>query len=148
MRAGSADPEAKEEMMELAMNTIDLIVSDMEAAITFYGRLGLDFKVDAAYPGHAGCDLPNALHLMLDTEKMQGESKPSWTRPTGDPRTYLAFQAPSPADVDIKYAELTGAGYKGVQEPWDAYWGMRFCIVHDPDGNGVYLFAPLPAAGG
>jgi predicted enzyme related to lactoylglutathione lyase len=38
MRAGSADPEAKEEMMELAMNTIDLIVSDMEAAITFYGR--------------------------------------------------------------------------------------------------------------
>ena len=41
------------------------------------------------------------------------------------------------------YAELTGAGAEGALEPWDAFWGMRYAIVHDPDGNPVDLFAPL-----
>ncbi|WP_067794188.1 VOC family protein [Actinomadura formosensis] len=44
--------------MDLTMNTIDIVVSDMDAAIAFYRRLGLEFDVDAASPGHAGCDLP------------------------------------------------------------------------------------------
>jgi hypothetical protein len=30
--------------------------------------------------------------------------------------------------------------------PWDAFWGMRYAVVHDPDGNGVDLFSPLPGA--
>ena len=34
-----------------------------------------------------------------------------------------------------------GAGYEGHKEPWDAFWGHRYAIVHDPDGNGVDLFA-------
>jgi len=29
------------------------------------------------------------------------------------------------------------------EEPWDAFWGQRYAIVRDPDGNGVDLFAPL-----
>jgi hypothetical protein len=24
----------------------------------------------------------------------------------------------------------------------DAFWGMRYALVHDPDGNGVDLFCP------
>jgi uncharacterized glyoxalase superfamily protein PhnB len=28
-------------------------------------------------------------------------------------------------------------------EPWDAFWGQRYAVVHDPDGNGVDLFCPL-----
>ena len=28
--------------------------------------------------------------------------------------------------------------------PWDAFWGQRYAIVTDPDGNHVELFAPLP----
>ena len=55
----------------------------------------------------------------------------------------LAFQAGSPAEVDEAYAALTGAGADGHLEPWDAFWGMRYAMVHDPDGNGVDLFAPL-----
>ncbi|WP_348637923.1 VOC family protein [Actinomadura madurae] len=61
-------------------------------------------------------------------------------------RTFLAFQAASPADVDAVYAEMTAAGYTGAKEPWDAFWGMRYATVLDPDGNGVDLYAPLPAA--
>ena len=42
------------------------------------------------------------------------------------------------------YEELVGAGYHGELKPWDAFWGQRYAVVHDPDGNGVDLFAPLP----
>ncbi|URN09544.1 hypothetical protein LUW74_43495 [Actinomadura madurae] len=48
--------------------------------------------------------------------------------------------------MDAVYAEMTAAGYTGAKEPWDAFWGMRYATVLDPDGNGVDLYAPLPAA--
>ena len=35
-----------------------------------------------------------------------------------------------------------GAGAEAHKEPWDAFWGMRYAIVHDPDGNSVELFCP------
>jgi catechol 2,3-dioxygenase-like lactoylglutathione lyase family enzyme len=131
-------------MMKPAMKTIDIVVSDIEAAIAFYGRLGLDFTIDAKYPDHAGCDTPGGLHLMLDTEKFRAASQTSgWTRPSGDPRAFFAFEFATSAEVDAKYAELTGAGHRGVQEPWDAFWGMRYATVLDPDGNGIDLYCPL-----
>jgi uncharacterized glyoxalase superfamily protein PhnB len=55
----------------------------------------------------------------------------------------LAFACDSPAEVDAAYAELTEAGATAGLEPWDAFWGMRYAVVHDPDGNPVDLFAPL-----
>ncbi len=131
--------------MNPTMNVIDIVVSDLEAAITFYGRLGLDFKVDANMPGHAGCDLPNGLHLMLDSEELRAGTITGWTRPTGGPRVLFAFEFPSPPGVDATYADLTDAGYRGLKEPWDAFWGMRYATVADPDGNGIDLYASLPA---
>ena len=126
------------------MNAIDIVVSDLDATIGFYRRLGLEFKIDASMPEHAQCDLPNGLHLMLDTEGLRGPTIPGWSRPTGGPGTFFAFEFDSPADVDGMYAELTGAGYRSLQEPWDAFWGMRYATVADPDGNGVDLYATLP----
>jgi uncharacterized glyoxalase superfamily protein PhnB len=55
----------------------------------------------------------------------------------------LAFECDSPDEVDQVYSELVGAGYHGHKEPWDAFWGQRYAQLHDPDGNGVDLFAPL-----
>jgi catechol 2,3-dioxygenase-like lactoylglutathione lyase family enzyme len=137
----------KEPIMNPALNSIDLVVADIAASIAFYDRLGLAFKVDESYPDHAGCDLPNGLHVMLDTEKFRATAHTAgWNRPTGDPRAFFAFEFPSPAGVDAKYAELTEAGYHGVQEPWDAFWGMRYATVLDPDGNGIDLYASLPTA--
>lgn len=45
-------------------------------------------------------------------------------------------------------AELVAAGYRGVKEPFDAFWGMRYATVLDPDGNGVDLPATPPATCG
>lgn len=27
--------------------------------------------------------------------------------------------------------------------PWDAFWGQRYGILNDPDGNTIDLFCPL-----
>jgi catechol 2,3-dioxygenase-like lactoylglutathione lyase family enzyme len=132
--------------MDLVMNTIDIVVADLEASIAFYRRLGIEFKVDAAYPDHAGADLPGGLHLMLDTDSFRASVTPGWTAPSGGARTFLSFQAPAPADVDATYAELVEAGYEGIKEPCDAFWGMRYATVADPDGNGTDLYCPLPAS--
>jgi hypothetical protein len=40
---------------------------------------------------------------------------------------------------------LVGHGYDGQKLTWDAFWGMRYAVVHDPDGNGVDLFSPSRA---
>ena len=45
--------------------------------------------------------------------------------------------------AEKQVVELVEAGYTGEKEPWDAFWGQRYAIVQDPDGNGVDLFAPL-----
>jgi catechol 2,3-dioxygenase-like lactoylglutathione lyase family enzyme len=133
--------------MSPTMNVIDIVVSDIEAAITFYRRLGLEFVVDPQMPGHAGCDTSNGLHVMLDTDELRDKTSSGWNRPLagGVPRMFLSFEFDDPSEVDEKYAELTGAGYLGQQEPWDAFWGMRYASVLDPDGNGVDLYAPLRA---
>lgn len=64
--------------------------------------------------------------------------------PSGSPRMALAFDCGDPAGVDEVYARLTGAGHHGALEPFDAFWGQRYATVHDPDGNGVDLYAALP----
>jgi uncharacterized glyoxalase superfamily protein PhnB len=55
----------------------------------------------------------------------------------------LAFQLDTPAEVDDLYGRLISLGYHGHKQPRDAFWGQRYAIVHDPDGNGVSLFSPI-----
>ncbi|MEV0790216.1 VOC family protein [Kribbella sp. NPDC050459] len=125
---------------------IDVVVSDLGAAIEFYRRFGLEFERDQYMPDdHAGCDLPNGLHLMLDTDEARGKITAGWTPPATS-RIFLTFEYGSPAEVDAAYADLVGAGVPSLQEPFDAPWGMRYATVADPSGNGVDLYATLPAS--
>jgi uncharacterized glyoxalase superfamily protein PhnB len=57
----------------------------------------------------------------------------------------LAFRLDTPADVDRAYDELVSLGHEGHKAPWDAFWGQRYAVVFDPDGNSVDLFAPADA---
>ena len=57
-------------------------------------------------------------------------------------RTGLAFSLPDAGGVDALHAELIAAGDQSAVAPFDAFWGQRYAVVHDPDGNEVSLFAP------
>lgn len=48
--------------------------------------------------------------------------------------------------VDEIHADLIGAGYAGQQEPYDAFWGARYAVVEDPDGNPVGIMSPVDPA--
>ena len=125
------------------LDLIGIVVRDMGAALAFYRRLGLDFPADADEQPHVEATLPGGLRLALDTVDVVESFDPDWTEPVGSPRMGLAFLVDSPADVDATYAQLVADGYHGHKEPWDAFWGQRYAQLHDPDGNGVDLFAPL-----
>jgi uncharacterized glyoxalase superfamily protein PhnB len=49
---------------------------------------------------------------------------------------------PGLAAAERRTAELLSLGYEGDKPPWDAFWGQRYAIVRDPDGNTVDLFSP------
>lgn len=122
---------------------IGLVVADLAASLAFYRRLGLDIPDDADGKPHVEVRLPGGLRIAWDPIETIRSFDPGWTPPQGDSRISLAFACHSPADVDRVYAELVAAGHHGAMEPWDAFWGQRYAVVRDPDGNGVDLFAPL-----
>jgi catechol 2,3-dioxygenase-like lactoylglutathione lyase family enzyme len=131
--------------MNLRLSLVEVVVADMAASLAFYRRLGLDIPDDAAQQPHVNVEVGGGLQLAFDTEDTIRSFDKDWARPVGaGHRMALAFECGSPAEVDAAWAELTGSGYDGHLEPWDAFWGMRYAVVHDPDGNPVDLFAPLP----
>lgn len=128
--------------MKLKPAVIEIVVADMAASLAFYRRLGLDIAPEADAEPHVDVDL-GGIHLAFDTRETILSFNTAWTPPSGGHGMALAFACESPPEVDAAYAELTGAGATATLEPWDAFWGMRYAIVHDPDGNPVDLFAPL-----
>jgi catechol 2,3-dioxygenase-like lactoylglutathione lyase family enzyme len=128
--------------MAATLGVIGVVVEDMARSLAFYRRLGLDVPAGADGEQHVEVGLPGGLKLALDTVETIRSFDPSWTPATGSPRMGLAFGCDSPEEVDKLYGELVAAGYEGHKEPWDAFWGMRYAVLHDPDGNGVDLFCP------
>ncbi|WSQ12587.1 VOC family protein [Streptomyces sp. NBC_01231] len=133
--------------MSPRFDAIGLVASDMAASVTFYRRLGFAFPEGAEDAPHAEAELPGGLRLLLDTEETVRSFLPGWQPPAGGGRASLALRCDSPSEVDSVYETLVGAGHHGELKPWDAFWGQRYAVVLDPDGNGVDLFAPLPGAG-
>jgi uncharacterized glyoxalase superfamily protein PhnB len=114
----------------------------MARSLAFYRRLGLDIPDKADGEQHVEVELPGGLKLAFDTVETIRSFDASWSPASGGPRMSLAFRCQTPAEVDKLYGELVAAGYAGHLEPWDAFWGMRYAALHDPDGNGVDLFCP------
>jgi catechol 2,3-dioxygenase-like lactoylglutathione lyase family enzyme len=128
--------------MDLRLDLVGIVVGDMRASLAFYRRLGLDVGEEAADEPHVEAVTASGLRVAWDTVELIEQIDLSWTEPAGGHRLTLAFLCPSPAAVDAKYAELAALGH-GHKEPWDAFWGQRYAVVKDPDGNPVDLFASL-----
>ncbi len=123
------------------LNAIGIVASDMARSISFYQSLGFDVP-NTPDEGHVETSLPNGIRLMLDSEETILSFRPEWTRETGN-QVGLALECESPAEVDEIYARVTGAGFHGEKEPWDAFWGQRYAQLQDPDGVPVDLYAAL-----
>jgi catechol 2,3-dioxygenase-like lactoylglutathione lyase family enzyme len=130
--------------MAITFNAIGIVAADMAASLAFYRKLGLSIPAEADNAPHAEAELPGGVRLMWDTLETINSFDPEFSPAKGDGRISLAFQCADPAEVDATYAAMTAAGHEGHKQPWDAFWGQRYAVLHDPDGNGVDLYAPLP----
>jgi catechol 2,3-dioxygenase-like lactoylglutathione lyase family enzyme len=127
------------------LDQIGMVVADMPRSLAFYRRLGLDIPPEADTQPHVDVTVRGGIRLAWDTIETIRSFDPDYQPPVGGPGIALAFRLDTPADVDATYEMLVKAGYHGHKEPWDAFWGQHYALIHDPDGNSVDLFAPLPS---
>jgi catechol 2,3-dioxygenase-like lactoylglutathione lyase family enzyme len=129
--------------IEAKLDAVGIVVSDMRKSLSFYRALGLAVPDGAENDPHVEVPLGGGMRLMFDTEETIHSFLPDWKAVPGAGRIGLAVALPDPAAVDALHAELTAAGHHSEREPFDAPWGQRYALLHDPDGNGVDLYAPL-----
>jgi catechol 2,3-dioxygenase-like lactoylglutathione lyase family enzyme len=126
------------------LHMLNLVVGDMAASLEFYRRLGVSVPSGDGEPGpHLQIRMPGGLSLELDTAESARIWHAGWRADPASVGVVLGFALPDRQAVDDRYAELTAAGYVGRQPPFDAFWGARYAIVADPDGNDVGLMSPM-----
>lgn len=134
------------------LNQLDLVVGDIDATVAFYRRLGLDIPEAAIWRTESGAHhvdltLANGFHLHFDSAALAKSFDRGWPdRAASGPCVVVGFAIASRQEVDQRYADLVAAGYCGRQEPYDTFWGARYAVIEDPDGNHVGLMSPLDTA--
>jgi catechol 2,3-dioxygenase-like lactoylglutathione lyase family enzyme len=126
------------------LDQINLVVRDMNASVEFYRRLGLDIPDRAPKwdSDHRSANTSGELDFDLDSTTFAAK----WNHGGGAPGAVLGFKVATRDAVDRLYDDLTGAGYTGQQAPYDAFWGARYAVIEDPDGNAVGIMSPIDAA--
>jgi uncharacterized glyoxalase superfamily protein PhnB len=117
--------------------SVDLTVKDVRASAEFYRKLGFDVPDVWEQGGEAHhCTIPDG--PMMNSLPLTKGFDPSW--PDG-PGLVLIFHVEGRDAVDAKHAELVGGGFRSHLSPFDAFWGARYAIVDDPDGNHVGIMS-------
>jgi catechol 2,3-dioxygenase-like lactoylglutathione lyase family enzyme len=125
------------------LNAFGIVVDDMARSLAFYRALGLDIPPDADGEPHVDVPLGGGVRLMFDTVEIARSLYPDWEPPGGGHRMGMALECASPAAVDEVHDRLVALGHRSEKTPWDAFWGQRYAVIADPDGNLVDLYAPL-----
>ena len=124
------------------LQQVTLVVGSSEASAGFYRALGLAVP-DGAAGVHVEIPQPaGTVTIELDAADSARLWNASWRTGEGT-NVILGFGLPTRPAVDELYDRLTRAGHRGVQPPFDAFWGGRYAIVADPDGNQVGLMSPI-----
>ena len=132
------------------LNQLNIVSSNPEASIAFYRRLGLDFPDQRVWRTATGVHHVSAedagIDFDLDSTAFAQHWNSGWRgRKDLAGRVVVGLSVASRAEVDRLYGEMTAAGYRGLQAPWDAFWGARYAVLEDPDGIAVGLMSPILA---
>ena len=119
---------------------IGIVAKDLAKSLAFYRLVGLDIPEPEAGIPHVEV-VSNGYRIGFDTEELIAGLIPGWQGGAG--RVALAFKCETPAEVDELYAQIVAAGHGSKLAPFDAFWGQRYAVVEDPDGNSVDLFSPM-----
>ena len=141
-------PEQRNERRMSTFGQINLLVGDMAATIAFYRLLELDFTDPFEWPPGSGAEHVDDIHAV--DAYMAFDNPPMariWNRQFEPERSrgnvVIGLMVPTREDVDRLYEKVKAAGHQVGQEPYDAFFGSRYAIVIDPDGNQVGLKSPI-----
>ena len=129
------------------LNQVNIVSSDPDASIAFYRRLGLDIPDQQVWRTATGVHHVSAENAGIDFDLDSTAFAQHWNsgwrgRKDLAGRVVVGLSVASREEVDRRYGEMTAAGYRGLQAPWDAFWGARYAVVEDPDGIAVGLMSP------
>src|SRR5687768_3788969 len=125
------------------LEQVNVVVRDMEAMAGFYERLGVDLRGSSGpwAPHHRNTGAVHGIDFDLDSATFAEVWNEGW--PAGANGVVLGFRVDDRDAVDRTYADLLAAGAAGQQAPYDAFWGVRYAVVTDPDGNAVGIMSPV-----
>jgi len=134
-------------MSSPVFDQLNLISDDLDATVRFYRRLGVRLgepaRTEAGEPFHASGPSGKGACLEADSSAFARVWNEGWKEEAElNGRVVVGLRVADRASVDQLYGEITAAGYKGLQPPFDAFWGARYAIVEDPDGRAVGLMSP------
>jgi catechol 2,3-dioxygenase-like lactoylglutathione lyase family enzyme len=137
---------------KLTLDQVNLVCGDTEASIAFYRRLGVDIPDAAVWRTATGAhhisaggrSSDQAIDFDLDSTVFAQCWNNGWKgRPNLRGRVVVGFSVDTRGAVDEVFCDMTRAGYRGLQEPVDAFWGARYAIIEDPDGIAVGVMSPI-----
>jgi len=134
------------------LDQINLLTANFDESLAFYRLLGVDlpeqgvFRKDGA-AHHVNAVIDAGAYFDLDSTSFGPVWNEGW-KGLADlgGRVLMTFRFETRAGVDARYRELVGAGYRSLHAPCDAFWGVRFAAVEDPNGLAVGLMSPADAS--
>ena len=128
------------------LDQVNLVTRDMDAAVAFYRRLGVEIPdTEPQWAGqHRSATRDDGIDFDIDSTAFASQWDRGW--PKGATGAVLGFRVTERETVDAIYADLTAAGAVGQQAPYDAFWGARYAVVTDPDGNAVGIMSAIDPA--
>ena len=140
--------------MPPTLSQLNIVSGNPAASIDFYRRLGLDIPDQRVWRTPTGAHHASAEEVAasdgvgfdIDSMAFAQVWNTGWRgRADLAGRVVVGFRVASREEVDRRYRELTAAGSRGLQTPYDAFWGARYAVVEDPDGVAVGLMSPISA---
>lgn len=137
--------------MSIRFGQVNLVVADMAASVAFYRLLELEVPDPFEWPSGSGAQhveigSDEECYLALDNHPQARIWNNQFDPDRGRGNVVVGLLVASRDDVDRLYAKVRDAGHPVGQEPYDAFWGSRYAIVIDPDGNHVGLKSPIDGA--
>jgi catechol 2,3-dioxygenase-like lactoylglutathione lyase family enzyme len=139
-------------MNKPTLDQINVVCGDIDASIAFYRRLGVEIPDAAVWRTPTGAhhvsagdrSADQAIDFDLDSTAFAERWNSGWKGRTDlKGRVVVGFSVPTRIAVDDVFRDMTGAGYRGLQEPHDAFWGARYAIIEDPNGIAVGVMSPV-----
>ncbi len=134
-------------MPSSVFDQLSLISDDLDATVRFYRQLGIELgdpaRTAGGEPFHASGPVGAGAQLEADSSAFARVWNEGWKEEADlNGRVVVGLRVADRAEVDRLYGEVTAAGHKGLQPPYDAFWGARYAIVEDPNGLAVGLMSP------